>query len=76
VRLLDSLLHKVSMTFIRSSVGILLYIFEMSSEAIFNSETKGISDKSLISCTEFWTLYTFGSGIYDFKIPVNNLANL
>ena len=40
MHLLDLLLHKVSITFISSSVGMLVYMFEMYSEAIFNFETK------------------------------------
>jgi len=55
-------LHKVSMTFIRSSVGMLVYMFEISSEVSFNSGTIGISDKSFMRCTEFWTLYKLEVG--------------
>ena len=35
--------------FITSLVGILVYISEMSNDAIFRLETNGISDRSLIS---------------------------
>jgi hypothetical protein len=48
-------------------------MFEKSNDAKFNSGTKGICDRTFISWTEFWT---FGSGRYDFRMPVNILANL
>jgi len=61
---------------LKSLVGMLVYMFEISNDANFNSGTKGICDKSFISFTEFWMLYTLGNGRYDFKMPVSILVNL
>ena len=48
--------HIMSMIFSSSSVRMLVYMLEMSSEASFKLGLKGISDRSFISWTEFWTL--------------------
>ena len=42
-------LHKVSMMPIRSLVGMLVYMFEISNDAKFNSGTKCMCDRSFIS---------------------------
>ena len=46
-----------------SSVGILEYISVMSNKASCSSGSKGISEMSFISCTEFGTLNALGSGV-------------
>ena len=42
-------IHSISLMFNRSSVGMLVYMFEMSSGAILKFGTKRICDKSFIS---------------------------
>jgi hypothetical protein len=54
--------------FNNSSVGILVYMLQMSIDASFKLGSKGLSDRSFINWTELWTLYTYGSGIYIFSL--------
>jgi hypothetical protein len=41
----------------------LVYVLEISSDAIFRLGTHGMSAKSFIKCTELGTLYVYGSGM-------------
>jgi hypothetical protein len=48
-----------------SSVGMLEYIFSVSKDTNLRSGLRGISVKSFMRCTEFFTLKVLGSGICD-----------
>ena len=69
-------LHIISRMANNSFTGMLLYILEISSDAIFRPRTHGMSVKSFINYTELRTLHAYGSGMYVFSVFMNIFARL
>ena len=69
-------LHIFSMISINSLVGILVYILETSNDTNFNSLSNGISLRSFIKCTEFFTLKICVSGMWVSSVFTSCFASL
>jgi hypothetical protein len=61
---------------ISSGVGILVYMFLISNEAIFVFLSYGIFHRSSVNCVEFLTLYVYGRAACNFSISVRKWAIL